>query len=30
MQTEDGRAFFSSEKVNKAFKHILDDYGKML
>lgn len=30
MQTENGRAFFSNEKVNLAFKTILNDYGKML
>jgi len=30
MQTENGRAFFSTERVNLAFKAILNDYGKML
>lgn len=30
MQTPNGRAFFSCEKVNHAFKHILNDYGAML
>jgi hypothetical protein len=30
MQKENGRAFFSNEKVNLALKAILDDYNKML
>lgn len=30
MQNENGRTFFSNEKVNHALKSILDDYNRML
>ena len=30
MQNENGRTFFSHERVNHALKRILDDYGKFL
>lgn len=30
MQTQNGRSFFSHERVNQSLKKILDDYGKML
>lgn len=30
MQNQNGRTFFSHERVNQALKKVLNDYGKML